>query len=221
VHTAPDGSPVRLYQRLPERAGDAALVHGLLPAGGTVLDLGCATGRLAEPVARLGHAVTGVDNEPEMLNALRLATGVRAEITTLDLAARFDAVLLMSHFVNAADHELVCAMLRTVGRHVREDGVAVIERHPPGWAATCTASARTIDGVRYVLGDLHRAAGVLTATIGYEFDGLSAHQRFSVRDVDDDRLTQLAGAAGLLLDRSLNPAGTLVLLRPSAPPRRR
>jgi hypothetical protein len=58
---------------------------------------------------------------------------------------------------------------------------------------------------------------VLTATIRYEFDGLSAEQRFSVRDIDNDRLAELADTAGLRLDSSLDPAGTLVLLRPSDP----
>jgi SAM-dependent methyltransferase len=217
MHTAPDGSPVQLYLRLPDRTEEAALIHDLLPAGGTVLDLGCATGRLAEPLAGLGHPVTGVDNEPQMLGALHLATGVCAEIATLDLATRFDAVLLMSHFVNSADDNLVDTMLATVRRHVRDDGFAVVERHPPGWAATCTESTRDIDGVRYTLGDLQRPNDVLTATIRYEFDGLSTEQRFSVRDVNDDRLAHLAGTAGLRLDSSLNPSGTLVLLRPSNP----
>jgi Methyltransferase domain len=53
-----------------------------------VLDLGCGTGRLAEPLARLGHPVTGVDNSPQMLAALRHAAGVCAEITTLQLGSR-------------------------------------------------------------------------------------------------------------------------------------
>jgi hypothetical protein len=176
-----------------------------------------ATAANAEPLAGLGHPVTGVDNEPQMLDALRLATGVCAEIATLDLATRFDAVLLMSHFVNSADDNLVDAMLRAVRRHVRDDGFAVVERHPPGWAATCTESTSDSDGVRYTLGDLERSNGVLTATVRYEFDGLSAEQRFSVRDVDDDRLAELAGTAGLRLDSSPNPSATLVLLRPSDP----
>jgi RimJ/RimL family protein N-acetyltransferase len=82
VDVAPDGSPVALYLRLPERAAEAVLIHDLLPAGGTVLDLGCGTGRLAEPLARLGHPVTGVDNCPQMLAALRAAAGEPDGLTT-------------------------------------------------------------------------------------------------------------------------------------------
>lgn len=216
MRTAPDGSPVALYRRLPERLDDAALIHDLVPPGVSILDLGCGTGRLAEPLARLGHPVTAVDNEPEMLAGLRLATGVYADIVSLDLGTRFDAVLLMSHFVDTADAELVDGVLRTVRRHLRVGGIAVVERHPPGWVASCTESTREADGVRFTLTDLDRAGDVLTATIRYGFDGLDAEQRFSVRDLDDDRLRGLAAAAGLRFEASLNPAGTLVALRPAA-----
>jgi SAM-dependent methyltransferase len=218
VRTAPDGSPVELYRRLPERVEEAELVHALLPPGGSVLDLGCGTGRLAEPLARLGHPVTGVDNEPEMLAALRLATGVCADITTLDLGPRrFDGVLLMSHFVDSADLELVTAALRAVRRHLRDGGLAVVERHRPGWVDEATESSREADGVRFTLTDVERAGEVLTATIRYELDGQRAEQRFSVRDVDDGRLAALAAGAGLRFESSLNDARTLALLR-QAPP---
>jgi SAM-dependent methyltransferase len=195
---------------------DAQLVHGLLPPGGSVLDLGCGTGRLAEPLARLGHPVTGVDNEPGMLAELRAATGVRADMTTLDLGTRFAAVLLMSHFVDDADAGFVTTVLGTVRRHLRDDGFAVVERHPPGWAVTAQEAAGERDGVRFVLTDLDRAGDVLTATVRYELDGGSAEQRFSVRDTDDARLSDLARQAGLRFDAVLDDARTLVLLRPVA-----
>lgn len=40
-------------------------------AGGTVLELGCGTGRVALHLARRGHQVIGVDREPELVNSLR------------------------------------------------------------------------------------------------------------------------------------------------------
>jgi SAM-dependent methyltransferase len=215
VQFAPDGSPVELYLRLPSRVEDAALIHGLLPPGGSVLDLGCGTGRLAEPLAALGHPVTGVDNEPQMLAALRLTRGVLADIATLDLGERFDGVLLMSHFVDSADTAMVAAMLATVRRHLHDAGVAVVERHQPGWASTCTESTREIDGVRLTFHDLHRSGGVLSATMRYDFDGHTIEQRISIRDRDDNQLAELADAAGLRPDRRLNPTGTLVTLRPT------
>ena len=215
MRIAPDGSPVELYRRLPPRTEEAALIHGLLPPGASVIDLGCGTGRLAEPLAALGHAVTGVDNEPEMLAELRLAEGVRADIERLDLGRRFDAGLLMSYFVDTADRPFVDAVLGTLRRHVHSGGFGIVERHPPGWVFSCAESTRDIDGVRYTLGDLVRTADVLTATIRYEFDGQAVEQRFSVRNVDDDRLAELASTAGFRVDGVLNPSGTLVLLRPT------
>ena len=44
----------------------------LAPTGGTVLELGIGTGRLAIPLAERGLIVTGMDASPEMLDALRL-----------------------------------------------------------------------------------------------------------------------------------------------------
>jgi SAM-dependent methyltransferase len=212
VRIAPDGSPVELYARLPERRAEAELVHGLLPPDGDVLDLGVGTGRLAEPLARLGHPVVGVDDEPGMLAELRAATGVRGDVTTLDLGRRFAGVLLMSHFVDTADETFAVATLATAARHVRPDGFVLVERHAPGWAGTATESDSESGGVRYVLTDLVRSGPVLTATVRYEFDGAAAEQRFSVRDVDDARMAELAGRVGLRVDAVLDP--TLVLLRP-------
>jgi SAM-dependent methyltransferase len=214
MNIAPDGSPVELYRHLPERTEEAELIHGLLPEAGTVLDLGCGTGRLSEPLARLGHQVIGIDNEPAMLASLRLTTGICADAADLDLGEQFDAVLLMSHFVNAAESRFVDAVLATVRRHVADTGFAVVERYAPGWVQTCTEDTRTRDGVRYVLRDLVRDAGTLTATIRYEFNGIRAEQRFSTREVDDARLAELAGLAGMSVGSVLNEARTLVLLRP-------
>lgn len=214
MNIAPDGSPVELYRHLPERTEDAELIHGLLPEAGTVLDLGCGTGRLSEPLARLGHHVIGIDNEPAMLASLRLTTGICADVAGLDLGEQFDAVLLMSHFVNAADSAFVDAVLATVRRHLADSGFAVVERYVPGWVETCTEDTSTRDGVRYALRQLVRDGGILTATMRYEFNGVRAEQRFSTRDVDDARLVELAGAAGMSVGSILNESGTLVLLRP-------
>lgn len=93
------------------------LVH-YLPARGSVLEIGAATGHYTLELARRGHAVTAVDLSPALLAAAReriaaagLEHAVRfavADARTLDAVpgTAYDAVLLMGplyHLVHAAD----------------------------------------------------------------------------------------------------------------------
>jgi SAM-dependent methyltransferase len=210
---APDGSPVPLYLRLPPRLEEAAAIHGLLPPAGSVLDLGCGTGRTSEPLAALGHPVTGVDNEPQMLAALRHTTAVHADLTRLDLDRTFDAVLLMSHLVNSADNGFVAAALDTARRHLDNRGFALVERHPPGWTGSAGSGTRHLHGVQLTLRRHDLTDGVLTASMEYEFDGIRAVQRFTARDVDDTRLAALAEVAGFRVHTALDPGRRLMVLR--------
>jgi SAM-dependent methyltransferase len=66
-----------------------------------VLDLGCGTGRVALPLARAGHRVTGVDLDATLAAELRRravaedlpAGALTGDIRDFDLARRFDLVL--------------------------------------------------------------------------------------------------------------------------------
>jgi SAM-dependent methyltransferase len=213
MRIAPDGSPVDLYRRIPERTSEAELIKTLLGPGSEILDLGCGTGRLSEPLRRAGHRVVGVDNEPAMIAELRLTEGVVAEIQDLDLGRQFDAVLLMSHFVNTADQNLVGQFLSTMSRHLRPGGLGLVERHAPGWVTTCKDGTTSRNGVTYSLTVLNRSDGVLTARVRYEFEGGAADQEFQVREVDNATLHDLAESAGLRMMSVLDDAGTLVELR--------
>src|SRR3974390_1447902 len=98
-HYAPDGSPVELYARL--AAGDGpAIVHAAIPAGAQVLDLGSGAGRIAHALIELGHPVVAVDNSPDMLEHVRGAERILADIRALDLGRRFPCVLLASNLLN-------------------------------------------------------------------------------------------------------------------------
>jgi len=84
---------------------DQAFVREYCPTPCRVLDFGCGTGRVAIPMAALGHRVTAVDLSEEMLRvagAKATAAGVRldrlhANIVTLDAICdrAFDAALCM------------------------------------------------------------------------------------------------------------------------------
>src|SRR5204863_6316456 len=47
MDAAPDGSPVGLYARLPEM-GEGEVVAAVLPAGASLLELGCGAGRITQ-----------------------------------------------------------------------------------------------------------------------------------------------------------------------------
>ncbi len=81
---APDGSPVLLYARLPA-LGEPELIHGAVPAGAQILELGAGAGRITHELLALGHEVVAVDNSSAMLAFIRGAETVLADLEALDL----------------------------------------------------------------------------------------------------------------------------------------
>ena len=82
--------------------GEADAVARLCP-GGRVLDAGCGTGRVARELARRGHEVVGVDSDASMLDVARAEAPelrwVDADLASLDLADRFDVVVMAGNVV--------------------------------------------------------------------------------------------------------------------------
>ncbi len=101
---ASDGSPVEVYLALPP-GETPALIDGAIPKGSTILELGSGPGRIARQLVSLGHRVVAVDDSPEMLSHIDYAETVLADLFSLDLGRRFDAVVAASHLINAPDRE--------------------------------------------------------------------------------------------------------------------
>lgn len=116
----PHGSSAMLHKLNPVRLGFlraaidshfAADRQGLKPlAGRRALDVGCGAGLLAEPLARLGAAVTAVDAAPENIAAARAhaeAGGLTIDYRDGELAALgltgFDLVTSMEVIEHVAD----------------------------------------------------------------------------------------------------------------------
>jgi SAM-dependent methyltransferase len=206
-----DGSPVLLYLALPGQE-EAELIHGAVPPGAAILELGCGVGRVTRHLVRLGHPVTAVDNSEDMLGHLPPAIDkVWADITTLDLSPRrWPVVLLASHFINDDQGE---KFLAAAAIQLAEGGCLLVERHQPGWVDTVEESSTERYGVGIAIGAIERTApGILRATMVYEVNGLRYEQPFTAHDVDDQRIEQMAAAVSLTVDAVLDEEATWVRL---------
>ncbi|WP_063753638.1 bifunctional 2-polyprenyl-6-hydroxyphenol methylase/3-demethylubiquinol 3-O-methyltransferase UbiG [Kutzneria sp. 744] len=194
--TAKDGSPVGLYALLPE-TGEATLVHGAIPAGATVLELGAGAGRVTQPLAALGHPVLAVDNSSEMLAHVLTAETIRADIESLRLDRRFDAVLLASQLVNTADAELRRGLLATAAHHVRDGGTVLIQWHPPTWFDRVDSVARELGPVTIAVKDIVLDGDLLAATVHYDGAGQHWEHPFTARRMSTSDMTAELDAVGL------------------------
>lgn len=128
-------NPARLAfvrDRAAERFGRD--VRGREPfAGLSLLDVGCGGGLIAEPMRRLGFAVTAIDASSENIGTARvhagqqgLAIGYRAatvEQLEAEGAGPFDVVLTMEVIEHVADPE---AFVRTCARLVKPGGMMIV-----------------------------------------------------------------------------------------------
>ncbi|MBW3563058.1 MAG: class I SAM-dependent methyltransferase [Actinobacteria bacterium] len=199
----PDGSPVPVYLALPASPEfDAALEA--LPGNGSVLDLGCGTGRLSNLLVGRGYDVVAVDESPTMLAHVNgSAEAVRGRIEELDLGRRFDVVMLAGNLINTADVDQRGAFLSTVRRHLRPAGRAFIQRYDPGWAATVTRHQGTAGEVRVDFEILDRDGSVFEARSTYHLGQRAWDQQFRARIVDDGEFAQALESSGLRLERWL------------------
>ena len=206
---APDGSPVQIYAALPAEP-ELGRVRSLLAPGARILDLGCGTGRIANPLAADGHAVVAVDNSEEMLARVVGAETVMGDVRTLDLGRQFDAVLALSHLINHPERSCRLDLLRVCRKHLSFDGVIVVERYSPDWVPSDSEGA--IGDVTIQLHDVeHRDARAFAATVTYTLDGRSWSQSFEATIVDDHELASLALASGLTVSHVTDDPSWVVL----------
>jgi SAM-dependent methyltransferase len=203
---APDGSPVAFYRRLPA-TGEAELIHGHLPPGATILDLGCGPGRIAVPLAALGHRVTGIDNGAAMIDALPAdVEGIVGDAATIRLGRRFGAVLLASHLVN--DPAAGPAFVRTAAAHLAPDGVVIGQTYPPGWdPAASVGRVGRLGDAEIVITASSVEGDLLRAVAQYGVDGRTWVQPFTARLLDEAALRALLAEGGLRFEAWLERPG--------------
>lgn len=191
-----DGCPVEMYAAMPPDVEAARIVHLAIPSGASVLELGCGAGRIAEPLSELGHRVTGVDSSEAMLAHLIHTRPVHSDIASLELAQRFDAVLLASTLINTADPEERTQFLRAARAHTKEGGALLLERHPPSWKPV-EGNESHVGPVRIQLSDIAwHDQKVMSATIVHRLGDQVAMQAFSTEILDDVALDGCLISAG-------------------------
>ena len=130
---------------------------------GPVLEIGCGTGRVALDLAGEGHAVTGIDNDPALVEALReRASGRDLEVTarvadarSLDLGDRFGliAVPMQALQLLGGPTERLAALAAAARCLAHEGliGISIVEGVPGGGgeAAQPLPDVAEIDGWVY------------------------------------------------------------------------
>ena len=200
-----DGCAVDVYLRFPA-VGEPDLVHVNIPEGASVLDLGAGVGRIADPLARLGHRVVAVDESAEMLAHVRVAVPVRSRIEELELGERFDAVLIASHLANVPGVAERRALFAAAARHLAPHGTVFVQWHTPEWFATLSPGTTEPSRIGPVTSwlDVHSIdGGLLDATVHYGFDGSEWTQSFRAARVGEERISTDLAACGLRFGRYL------------------
>lgn len=131
----------------------------MLPfAGLRLLDIGCGGGLAAEPMSRLGFAVTGIDagadaiaaaREHACLGGLPINYRVATPESIVDIGERFDVVLALEVIEHVADRE---AFLKCLGSLIAPGGATIIGT----LNRTARSFALAIIGAELVLGWLPR-----------------------------------------------------------------
>jgi 2-polyprenyl-6-hydroxyphenyl methylase/3-demethylubiquinone-9 3-methyltransferase len=97
--------------------------------GKTALDVGCGAGLLAEPLARLGAKVTGIDATPQVIAVARdHATAVGLEIDyrqgdVQELQGEFDLITCMEVIEHVAEP---AAFVRALARRLAPEGLLIM-----------------------------------------------------------------------------------------------
>jgi SAM-dependent methyltransferase len=114
--------------------------HGKRAINGSLLELGCGTGRHAVELARLGYDVLGVDRSAAMVEKAqrrvapfpkrlgRRLSFVQADIEKFRIRDKFDAVISLFHVISyQTTNELVFAAFKTASHHLKRNGLFIFD----------------------------------------------------------------------------------------------
>ena len=116
-------------------AGEARLLDAMVAPKSRILDAGCGPGRVGAELAARGHAVVGVDVDPELIAAARVdhpgPVWLVGDLAELDLPAAgypdlFDAAVVAGNVMAFVAPGTERAVLSRIAAHLRPDGIAVV-----------------------------------------------------------------------------------------------
>ncbi|WP_026552567.1 class I SAM-dependent methyltransferase [Arthrobacter sp. H20] len=110
--------------------GEARLLDAMAGRNYRILDAGCGTGRVGGELARLGHQVTGVDADAELIAAARRdhpeSRWRTEDLSTLDLGDTFDLVVCTGNVMAFLAPGTAPEVLRRLGTHLAPEGRLVV-----------------------------------------------------------------------------------------------
>ena len=121
---------------VPSDTEDTVAFLSGLAGPGPVLELGIGTGRVALPLAQIGHEVRGLDASEAMVGKLRARTGdipvTIGDFAELDIEGEFSLVyVVFNTFFALLSQEDQVRCFSNVARHLGGEGVFVIEAFVP------------------------------------------------------------------------------------------
>ncbi len=191
----PDGCAVDFYALLPGM-GEPEIINAAVPAGASILELGCGTGRLLRPLAAFGHPVTGVDESPEMLARIPDLPTVCSRIEGLRLDRTFGAVLLASNMINSSP-AVRREFLATCRRHVADGGIVVLQQHDPAWFDAVTTDTVVVGDITRIIRSAEPAGRQIRVLVEYQVGDRVWTHAFSPYRIGNEELEADLASAGL------------------------
>jgi hypothetical protein len=178
--------------------GEPAALVPIDDTGAATLEGTTGAGRIAQALIELGYSLDTVTQ------AVIPADIALDSLARLDLARRFEFVVLGSHLVNLPDAERRAAFLALVGRHLADGGDALVEHHPIDWMETAE-DVRPTPGSGVGMEDVRRDPPFVSAVSTFDVGGRFVRQPFTARVLSEAELAGALEASGLVVGRRLSP----------------
>jgi SAM-dependent methyltransferase len=210
-----DGCSVEFWKLLPAGT-EPSLIASVVPAGGSILELGAGVGRVTHPLVKLGYSVTAVDNSPEMLAEIEGATTVLSDIEDLKLDRSFDAVILGSFLIHAPAPGARAALLAVCRRHTKPSGVVLIQHYRDRWPASAVPGLiGEQDAIRTYVDDVSHDGRFVRLALRFEAASGTWTQVFTAEPLSASDLASALAEAQLSVDGQLGEDASWLLARPT------